>query len=394
MVRRDGYTDNGAERKRKKKDKKVRKPVRRESWPVRKVIESVTEEDRVKIDQIFENVRKKEIKSAKGRKGYPAHALFLALMLMYLKGFDSIEDFVKFLKKNRKWLKRLGLKRDTKGKQKYIVPDPSTFSKFMKRYGKEAFPKVFLYFVTILVDRGVIKGKHLSIDATIIKAWVKQAVKRLKKKRKKRKKYNDPDAAWGYCASKEIFIYGYKVHILIDVDTVLPIGILVTSANRDEGKQFSNVVKIVLDRFDFDVKKFFADAGYDYNWIRKMIITEIKATPYIDINPRNCKGNTKEEKKERRKKLLKKWYRREFLFEYYVDPDSEEFDEEYDKRTFSEQGNSVGKGSLKLNNLKFKGIERATAHASLSLTGMLLVAITAEDVGRPDLRRCIKCFTT
>ena len=393
MVRRDGYTKNGAERKRKRKDKKVRKPVRRESWPVRKVIESVTEEDRVKIDRIFENARKKEIHSAKGRKGFPPHALFLALMLMYLKGFDSIEDFVKFLKKNRKWLKRLGLKRNSKGKQKYIVPDPSTFSKFMKRYGKEAFPKVFLYFVAILADRGVIKGKHLSIDATIIKAWVKQAVKRSERKRKRRK-YNDPDAAWGYCASKEIFIYGYKVHILIDVDTVLPIGILVTPANRDEGKQFSNVVKIVLDRFDFDVKKFFADAGYDYNWIRKMIITEIKATPYIDINPRNCKGNTKEEKKGRRKKLLKKWYRREFLFEYYVDPDSEEFDEEYDKRTFSEQGNSVGKGSLKLDKLKFKGIERATAHACLSLTGMLLVAITAEDVGRPDLRRCIKCFTT
>ncbi len=393
MVRRDGYTDNGAERKRKKKDKKVRKPVRRESWPVRKVIESVTAEDRAKIDQIFENARKKETSSAKGRKGFPPHALFLALMLTYLKGFDSIEDFVKFLKKNRKWLKRLGLKRNSKGKQKYIVPDPSTFSKFMKRYGKEAFPKVFLYFVAILVDRGVIKGKHLSIDATIIKAWVKQAVKRSERKRKRRK-YNDPDAAWGYCASKEIFIYGYKVHILIDVDTVLPIGILVTPANMDEGKQFSNVVKIVLDRFDFDVKKFFADAGYDYNWIRKMIITEIKATPYIDINPRNCKGNTKEEKKERRKKLLKKWHRREFLFEYYVDPDSEEFDEEYDKRTFSEQGNSVGKGSLKLDKLKFKRIERATAHACLSLTGMLLVAITAEDVGRPDLRRCIKCFTT
>ncbi len=393
MVRRDGYTGNGAERKRKKKDKKVRKPVRRESWPVRKVIESVMAEDRAKIDQIFENARKKELSSAKGRKGFPPHALFLALMLMYLKGFDSIEDFVKFLKKNRKWLKKLGLKRSNKGKQKYIVPDPSTFSKFMKRYGKEAFPKVFLYFVAILVDRGVIKGKHLSIDATIIKAWVKQAVKRSERKRKRRK-YNDPDAAWGYCASKEIFIYGYKVHILIDVDTVLPIGILVTPANRDEGKQFSNVVKIVLDRFDFDVKKFFADAGYDYNWIRKMIITEIKATPYIDINPRNCKGNTKEEKKERRKKLLKKWHRKEFLYKYYVDPDSEEFDEEYDKRTFSEQGNSVGKGSLKLDNLKLKGIERATAHACLSLTGMLLVAITAEDAGRPDLRRCIKCFTT
>jgi len=393
MVRRDGYTGNGAERKRKKKDKKVRKPVRRESWPVRKVIESVTKEDRENIDQVFENARKKEISSAKGRKGFPPHALFLALMLMYLKGFDSIEDFVKFLKKNRKWLKRLELKRSSKGKQKYIVPDPSTFSKFMKRYGKEGFPEVFLYFVAILVDRGVIKGKHLSIDATIIKAWVKQAVKRSERKRKRRK-YNDPDAAWGYCASKEIFIYGYKVHILIDVDTVLPIGILVTPANGDEGKQFSNVVKIVLDRFDFDVKKFFADAGYDYNWIRKMIITEIKATPYIDINPRNCKGKTKEEKKERRKKLLKKWYRREFLFKYYVDPDSEEFDEEYDKRTFSEQGNSVGKGSLRLDNLKFKGIERATAHACLSLTGMLFVAITAEDVGRPDLRRCIKCFTT
>ncbi|MEM2760940.1 MAG: hypothetical protein QXW73_09165, partial [Nitrososphaerales archaeon] len=39
-----------------------------------------------------------------------------------------------------------------------------------------------------------------------------------------------------------------------------------------------------------------------------------------------------------------------------IDPDSEQFDKEYDARTFSEQGFSVGKGSLNLDSLKQKGI--------------------------------------
>jgi hypothetical protein len=81
-----------------------------------------------------------------------------------------------------------------------------------------------------------------------------------------------------------------------------------------------------------------------------------------------------------------------FLKKWWLDPDSEEFDKEFDARTFSEQGFSVGKGSLNLDSLKGKGKDRATLHAALICMVMLGVAKTATEIGRPDLMRCVKCF--
>lgn len=95
---------------------------------------------------------------------------------------------------------------------------------------------------------------------------------------------------------------------------------------------------------------------------------------------------------EKCKKLQYKWHCKNFLKKWWVDTDSEEFDKEYDARTFSEQGFSIGKGSLNLNSLKGKGKSRATLHAACICMVMLGVAKTAVKIGRPDLARCVKCF--
>ncbi|GAG35849.1 unnamed protein product, partial [marine sediment metagenome] len=100
----------------KKENKSKNKKVRKDSWPVRKAIETLDEADRRRIDEIY--ARKK--KSNRGRKGFPDHALLLAVLLMYLKRMDSVEDLVRFLRKKR-WLKRLGLKRNIRGKSKYKI---------------------------------------------------------------------------------------------------------------------------------------------------------------------------------------------------------------------------------------------------------------------------------
>jgi hypothetical protein len=87
-----------------------------------------------------------------------------------------------------------------------------------------------------------------------------------------------------------------------------------------------------------------------------------------------------------------RWHAKNFLKRWWVDPDSEGFDEEFDSRTFSEQGFSVGKGSLNLDALKGKGKVRATLHATMVCLVMLGVAKTATEIGRPDLTRSVKCF--
>ena len=81
-----------------------------------------------------------------------------------------------------------------------------------------------------------------------------------------------------------------------------------------------------------------------------------------------------------------------FLKRFWVDPASKRFDREYDVRTFSEQGFSVGKGSLKLDSLMHGGKEWATLHSLGVCMVMLAVAKTASEIGRPDLLRCVRCF--
>ncbi|MDG6991428.1 MAG: hypothetical protein JRM99_08455, partial [Nitrososphaerota archaeon] len=74
----------------------------------------------------------------------------------------------------------------------------------------------------------------------------------------------------------------------------------------------------------------------------------------------------------------------------WVDPDSEEFDKEFDARTLPEQGFSVGEGPL--NPGSFKHRAWATHHAACICTVMVGVAKTATEIGRPDLSRCVRCF--
>lgn len=61
------------------------------------------------------------------------------------------------------------------------------------------------------------------------------------------------------------------------------------------------------------------------------------------LNPKNCKDATQGEKVKRSKLLRYRWRPKNLLKKWRVDTGSKEFDKEFDARTLSEQGFSVGK---------------------------------------------------
>jgi Transposase DDE domain len=166
-----------------------------------------------------------------------------------------------------------------------------------------------------------------------------------------------------------MFVFGYKVHIPIDSLSGLPMMLTVTKAGYGDGRTVPWFVRMITKRLHLQVKKFMADAGYDGYRVRLLVVGKLKAMPFITLNPRNCKGGNHEEKMARCKKLRHRWYAKNFLKRWRVDPDSEEFDKEFDSRTFSEQGFSVGKGSLNLDALKGNGKDRATPSRRAGLHG-------------------------
>ncbi len=320
----------------------------------------------------------------------------MALLLMYLQSMDSVLALLRFLNTHPQWLATLDLKKVVRGNIQYKVPDRSTFYKFAERLGREKMLDIFIHMVVQLIKMGIIKGDKVSLDCSIIWAWFKDckwsnSPKHDKKRKCRRNKSRDKDASWAWDSHREKYVYGYKVHIMIDSVSGLPMMLTVTTAAYGENKTVSWFVRMVL-KLSVRVGKFLADAGYDSNETRLKIIRRLKAVPFIPLNIRNTGGSTTEEKKARRKAACLKFYAKNFIKDFWVDPDSEEFDKEFDARTFSEEGFSVGKGSRNLDSLKHVGIEWATLHSVCICMVMLLVAKTAVEMGRPDLKRCVKCF--
>jgi transposase len=366
---------------------KKRKPIREESFPAQLVFQK---NDFSYVDAIVDPDRAHR----SGPKGYPPSAMFMALLLMYLKEIRSILDLVRFLDDNPGWLRTLGLKRRVDGVMTYSVPDRTRFYRFARRVGVDGIVEILSVMVVRLMSQGIIKGKSVSLDATIVSAWfkdcrIRKSEEHLKRCRHERSK--DKDASWSYDHHRDAYVYGYKVHILLDSATALPIMLTVTAAGYGENTTVAWFVAMVL-RLGIKVKKFLADAGYDGNQTRLLVIEKLKAIPFIPLQTRNCKGATEKEKKARRKLLCYRFYAKNFLKRWWVDPDSKRFDKEYDARTLSEQVFSVGKGSLKLDSLMHKGMEWATLHSVAICVVMLAVAKTAVEVGRPDLARCTTNF--
>jgi Transposase DDE domain/Transposase domain (DUF772) len=318
------------------------------------------------------------------------------LLLMYLLSMGSVLDLIRFLRSNPEWLVTLGLRKRIHGVMTYKVPDRSTFYKFAERLGPKKMVEIFAVMVVRLIQMGIVKGEKVSLDSSIIWAWFKDCKSANRpnhdNRRCRRHRRRDKDASWTWDHHREMFVFGYKVHIAIDSLSGLPIMLTVTKAGYGDGRTVPWFVRMIAKRLCLHVEKFLADAGYDGYRARLLVIRKLKAIPFITRNPRNCKGDTKEEKHQRCKLLRYRWYAKNFLKRFWVDPDSEEFDKEFDSRTFSEQGFSVGKGSLNLDSLKGKGKDRATLHAALICMVMLGVAKTATEIGRQDLMRSVKCF--
>ena len=371
-----------------RKDKKP-KPVREDSFSSKLFFEH---NDLLYVDGIVDPERE----SRSGPKGYPPSAIFAAMLLMYLQSMGSVLDLIRFLKSDPEWLVALNLRKRIDGVMTYKVPDRTTFYKFAERLGPDKIVEIFAVMVVRLMQAGIITGEKVSLDSSIIWTWFKDCKYANKPNHDNRRcrhhRARDKDASWTWDHHREKYVFGFKVHIAIDSLSGLPMMLTVTKAGYGDGRTVPWFVRMITKRLCLHVEKFMADAGYDGYRVRLLIIKKLKAIPFITLNPRNCKGSTKEEKHQRCKLLRYRWYAKNFLKKFWVDPDSEEFDKEFDSRTFSEQGFSVGKGSLNLDALKGKGKARATLHAALICMVMLGVAKTATEIGRSDLTRSVKCF--
>jgi hypothetical protein len=199
----------------------------------------------------------------------------------------------------------------------------------------------FVVLVAILIRRGIIWGRDWVIDSTIIDAFSKK----------------DTGAAWSFSQR-----FGYKVHMLICRDSLLPIMFLVSPANANDAPWAPRLMALAHHLFALPVEVVRADAAYYTKVVVGFILDVLKAVPKVVHNPRKAG-----------KKALATL---EWVAHYRRDRG---------KRGYIERFFALLKHYYRLNQLRRMGLWAAYRHAGEVCFAVLLTAWLADYLERPDL---------
>lgn len=215
-------------------------------------------------------------------------------------------------------------------------PDSSIFSKVRKEVGEEKIGRT-----TELIIQELYRGRFLSmvaIDSTFLPYYFKK----------------DYDATFGYVTLKkkeQEFLgeekakglkKGYKLHVIYDVETRIPLYWIVLPANTHDKDAFKTLFDYVKTHFKFAHNaKFLADSAYDSSDVR-FVLRENNIAPIIAVNGRG-----------------------HYPSETPKDPD-------YRKRGAIERFFSILKMKLNLLNVRVKGLQKVTAHVNSCIFGYIM----------------------
>ena len=157
--------------------------------------------------------------------------------------------------------------------------DHTTLYRAFDHVGEEFLKRLFHKLVMKLYDKGVITGRFLVVDATHIYAYCNT--------RKDTNKHPVNGAAWGEHHGK---FYGYKVHILIDSDSEMPIAMILSSGEDYDSIHFEPLIEEFEKNYDFkEIIAVLADGAYDKKDFRKLVQEKTGGVFLPACNPRKSK---------------------------------------------------------------------------------------------------------
>jgi len=326
--------------------------------------DDVSEEDLEEVIQTTSPTARYE-----GRPPKDTQPMFRASVLRWLMHMDSWDDLEMRLKRNLKLAEICGFDEDE-------IPDSTTFSTFWKEMGADPVEDVYLRQVKELAKRGVIKGKIISMDSTLIAGFE-----------------DDFGAKWGFSTTKG-WVFGYKIHMVVDAEQEIPLGFIITSGNKSDMDYFIPLVDKAKELgIDFEIV--LADKGYDKE--RHYRYAESAgAIPIIALNPRRSKQL--KEAFHPKQTWLGKWingmdaksdpveiFKRNPRVTCLIPRNSEEWKEYRKMRVSSERVFSRVKTYSP--RAMFYGLERITVHVTLICITMCAIASASDTLGVPELMR-------
>jgi len=223
-------------------------------------------------------------------------------------------------------------------KRRSGTPSQSALNRFKRRVGVEGFERLFEELTKYLMKAGVAKGRWIVVDSSAVEAYF----------------HSDPDARWGYTDVDKPF-FGYKLHILVDSKSELPIAFRITAGNVHDSQEYLNLLD---DIEEAEPEHAYGDAAYDSEALREASKSLYDIELHTPRNPRRKGGKARSNKTFKRMKSTV-------------------------ERVFSRLK------LLRLKDLKVKGFTSVAVHFLLALVTILVLALSAAG---NRLNRKIRCI--
>ena len=235
---------------------------------------------------------KLEAKRKNGRNDYPVRVMWNLLIAMKVFGHESVESFRRELARNSQLRRICGLYDENS--RKHLIPPSRVFTGFINLLyeEQEEINNIFGGQVEKLSELLPKFGKTMAGDGK----YMDSKAKKKPAPQMETDNRTENDAEWsvkeypyfdknGNKKTKKEYHFGFKVHIICDVETELPVAFSVTKANADEKKE---MIKLLDCHFLSDEKRreiveaLMLDRGYDSEGMIKAI-KGLGIAPVIDI---------------------------------------------------------------------------------------------------------------
>lgn len=399
-----------------------------------------------RYDMLFDNLP--ELPSERTRWGRPPvsrDALLKGLIYRNLRGITKLVELEFELRNNPSIAEPLGFDPLKK------PPSDERFSEFLRSHPNGYFQGIRESLVHELITEGIVSGNGVAFDSCAIEASVKENNLKTSMNNRYEKQHlppGDKDARLGVCVhfpspfQKKIhYFWGYRNHIINDLDSELPIVEITLQANKDEKRVGLSLLQALHRNFSLPTEVVAGDANYDVEEILRYIIEEMKAEATIPKNPRNMQHTAYTFKKDgiycqadlpmyRKGKMTTKGitylqyscplhWSKAFLGQYLlcpaghpkflqqkgcnvlirmtpsirekIDYGTHRFKVLYNKRTSVERVFSRLL-SISMQQPTVKGLRAVRNHCTIAHITVLLVALTAHRMGCDDKIRFVKSF--
>jgi len=183
-----------------------------------------------------------------GRPSIDPEVVIRLFLLQAIEGISSVRELMREVQVNLAYRWFIGYSLDER------LPDHSTSSKALDRFGDEVFNNLFERSVAQCQASGLIEGKVLHVDATTIRAD-------LDINKVNQVGSADPDARFGHFPDGKPRP-GYKQHVAVDGRARVVVGMEVSPANYAEEKGVVAMVDQVTERLGTAPEAICADGVY------------------------------------------------------------------------------------------------------------------------------------